>query len=166
MWIGALTPGAEGENSLQGEKDYNPRLRCVRVCSCSSLCFCDFRRDSYLGEFLQTLAIATTMQENCIPGYKPVDSSVGILSSSMEARIIREDGTDGGAGEPGELWAKGDGILKGTSTTKRPLRGHSPRTGGSRRAISSPLTRREISSEIPCGRLTRLTFVDLTQSDI
>ena len=113
MWIGALTPRAERENSLQGEKDCNSRLWSVRVCSCSSFCFCDFRRDSYLGDFLQTLAIATTMQENCIPGYKPIDSSVGILSSSMQARIIREDGTDGGVGEPGELWAKGDGISRG-----------------------------------------------------
>jgi len=53
------------------------------------------------------------MQENCIPGYKPIDNSVGILSSSLWARIIREDGTDGGAGEPGELWVKGNGISPG-----------------------------------------------------
>ena len=41
MCIGALTPGAECENSLQGEEDCNSRLWFVRVCSCSSLCFCD-----------------------------------------------------------------------------------------------------------------------------
>jgi len=53
------------------------------------------------------------MQENCIPGYKPVDSSVGILSPGTQARIIREDGTDGGVGEPGELWVKGESISRG-----------------------------------------------------
>ena len=53
------------------------------------------------------------MHENCIPGYKPVDNSVGILSSGVQARIIREDGTEGGVGEPGELWVKGDGVCQG-----------------------------------------------------
>ena len=71
------------------------------------------RRDSRLGEFLQSFAIAITMQENCIPGYKSVDSSVGILSPGTQARIIREDGTDGGVGEPGELWVKGESISRG-----------------------------------------------------
>jgi len=60
-----------------------------------------------------TLAITTAMQENCIPRYKPVDSSVGILSPGMQARIICEDGTDGGVGESGELWVKGEGISPG-----------------------------------------------------
>jgi len=72
-----------------------------------------FWRDSYLSEFSQTLSITTTMRENCIPGYKPVDSSVGILSAGTQARIIREDGTDGGVGEPGELWVKGGTISQG-----------------------------------------------------
>ena len=53
------------------------------------------------------------MEENCIPGYKLIDSSVGILSPGMQARIIREDGTDGSVGEPGELWVKGDSVCQG-----------------------------------------------------
>jgi hypothetical protein len=50
------------------------------------------------------------MLENSIPGHKLVDKSVGLLMSGLQARIIREDGTDGGIGEPGELWVEGDCI--------------------------------------------------------
>ena len=53
------------------------------------------------------------MRENCIPGYKPIEASVGLLLPSLQARIVREDGTDGGIGEPGELWVKGDCISRG-----------------------------------------------------
>ena len=53
------------------------------------------------------------MRENSIPGYKPVGESVGLLTPGMQARIIREDGTDGGVGEPGELWVKGDNVFLG-----------------------------------------------------
>ena len=53
------------------------------------------------------------MRDNCIPGYKSVDESVGLLVPGLQARIIREDGTDGGVEEPGELWVKGDSISPG-----------------------------------------------------
>lgn len=33
--------------------------------------------------------------------------------SGMEARIIREDGTDGGIGEAGELWVRGGCVFQG-----------------------------------------------------
>lgn len=59
------------------------------------------------------------MRENCIPGYKPIDKSVGILFPSMQARIVREDGTDGGIGEPGELWVKGDIVSPGYFNDER-----------------------------------------------
>src|SRR5258708_352901 len=72
-----------------------------------------FWRDSCAGEFLQALAITATMRENCIPGYKPVDESLGLLMPGLQARIIREDGTDGGVGEPGELWVKGSCVSQG-----------------------------------------------------
>ena len=62
---------------------------------------------------MQFIAFTTTMEENCIPGYKPVDGSVGLLLPGLQARIVREDGTDGDAGEPGELWVKGDCISQG-----------------------------------------------------
>ena len=64
-------------------------------------------------KFTQPMAITVTMRENCIPGYKPVDESVGILMSGLQARIVGEDGTDCGIGEPGELWVKGDCISRG-----------------------------------------------------
>ena len=53
------------------------------------------------------------MLENSIPGHKLVDKSVGLLMPGLQARIIREDGTDGGVGEPGELWVQGDCISQG-----------------------------------------------------
>ena len=53
------------------------------------------------------------MRENIIPGYKPTDESVGLLLPGLQARIVREDGADGGVGEHGELWVKGDGISQG-----------------------------------------------------
>ena len=62
---------------------------------------------------MQTIAITLTMQENCIPGYRPVAESVGILVPGLQARIVRGDGTDCGIGETGELWAKGDCISRG-----------------------------------------------------
>jgi len=72
-----------------------------------------FRRYLHAGGFLQSLAITSSMEENCIPGYKPVDESLGVLMPGLQARIIREDGTDGGIGEPGELWVKGGCIFQG-----------------------------------------------------
>jgi len=53
------------------------------------------------------------MRENSIPGYKPVEASVGILLPSLEARIVYEDSTDGRIGEPGELWVRGGCISQG-----------------------------------------------------
>ena len=59
------------------------------------------------------------MRENCIPGYKPVDKSAGLLVSGLQARIIREDGTDGGVGESGELWVKGGCVSPGYFNDKQ-----------------------------------------------
>ncbi|KAH8087870.1 AMP binding protein [Cristinia sonorae] len=39
--------------------------------------------------------------------------TVGHLMSNMEARLVREDGTDAEVGEPGELWMRGPIIMKG-----------------------------------------------------
>ena len=72
-----------------------------------------FWRDLHAGGFAQAFAIIATMRENCISGYKPIDESLGLLMPGLQARIIREDGTDGGVGEPGELWAKGACISQG-----------------------------------------------------
>jgi len=72
-----------------------------------------FWRDSHANGFTQAFAITGTVRENCIPGYKPVDESLGLLMPGLQARVIREDGTDGGVGEPGELWVKGGSISQG-----------------------------------------------------
>ena len=86
----------------------------------------------------------------------------------LQARIIREDGTDGGVGESGELWVKGGCVFpRVTSMTNRPLRRRSPKMGGSRLEISSLSMRREITSEISRGScLTCILFEVLTQSNI
>ena len=39
--------------------------------------------------------------------------STGILIPSMEARIMRDDGTDANINEPGELWLRGDNVALG-----------------------------------------------------
>jgi len=76
-----------------------------------------FKLNSYLtngyGASETTLQITGTLRDNCIPGYKRVEKSVGILMPGMEARIIREDGTDGGIGEAGELWVRGGCVFQG-----------------------------------------------------
>ena len=60
----------------------------------------------------QTFAITGTIRENAVPGYKPIDSSVGLLMPGTQARIIREDGTDGDIGESGELWIERGGVFQ------------------------------------------------------
>ena len=69
--------------------------------------------DLHINGHPQTFAITGTIRENAVPGYKPIDSSVGLLMPGTQARIIREDGTDGGIGESGELWVKGGGVFQG-----------------------------------------------------
>ena len=39
--------------------------------------------------------------------------STGVLRPSMEARIMRDDGTDANINEPGELWLRGDNVALG-----------------------------------------------------
>ena len=166
MWNGGLTPGAEHKNSLQGEKDYNPRLRFVRVCSCSSLCFCDSEgihvladscRLSRSPQRCKRIASLDTNRSIALSVYSRPACRLGSFVRMVPTVALEN---------PVSFGSRETGSLEGTSTTKRPLRGHSLRTGGSRLGISSPSTRRGIYSEIPCGRLTCLTFVDLTRLDI
>lgn len=44
---------------------------------------------------------------NSVPG------SAGILLPSVEARIVRDDGTDAGVDEPGELWLRSETVALG-----------------------------------------------------
>ena len=39
--------------------------------------------------------------------------STGVLIPGMEARIMRDDGTDTNLNEPGELWLRGDNVALG-----------------------------------------------------
>jgi len=101
------------------------------------------------------------MQENCVLRYKPTSDSINLLVSGLQARIIREDGIDSGIWETDELWVKGDDIYRGCFNDEDATARKFTVAGGSRRAMSPPWVRREISSEIQCSCLTYLTFVDL-----
>lgn len=67
-----------------------------------------FWGDPHLSEFPKILSATGTMREDCIRGYKPIDESVGLLPPGLQARIVRENGTDGGIREHGKLWVEGD----------------------------------------------------------
>lgn len=44
---------------------------------------------------------------------KRVPGSVGILLPGIEARVLREDGSDADPNEPGELWVKAENVALG-----------------------------------------------------
>lgn len=44
---------------------------------------------------------------------KDVPGAIGVLLPGMEARIVREDGTEAGFNEVGELWLKGENVVSG-----------------------------------------------------
>ena len=44
---------------------------------------------------------------------KRIPGSAGVLSAGMEARIVREDGTEADFNEAGELWLRGDNVSMG-----------------------------------------------------
>ncbi|KAJ3484238.1 hypothetical protein NLI96_g5758 [Meripilus lineatus] len=46
-------------------------------------------------------------------GLQPVPGSCGILLPGMEARILREDGSDADVDEPGEIWLRGGNVALG-----------------------------------------------------
>ncbi|KAJ3484237.1 hypothetical protein NLI96_g5759 [Meripilus lineatus] len=46
-------------------------------------------------------------------GQQPKRNSTGILLPGMEARIVREDGSEAGYNEPGELWLRGMNVALG-----------------------------------------------------
>lgn len=43
----------------------------------------------------------------------PMPGSVGVLLPGMEARMVREDGSDADVNEPGELWLRGGNVAMG-----------------------------------------------------
>ena len=42
-----------------------------------------------------------------------IPESAGVLSAGMEARIVREDGSEADFNEPGELWLRGNNVSPG-----------------------------------------------------
>lgn len=59
-----------------------------------------------------------TCIQNSIPGIfsgkvDPIRGMTGILLAGMEARIVREDGTEADFHEPGELWVRGPNVTMG-----------------------------------------------------
>lgn len=61
-----------------------------------------------------TLPVTTKPFPGILGGrVKSVPGSAGILLPGMQARILREDGTEAGPNEPGELWLKSGSIAMG-----------------------------------------------------
>jgi acyl-CoA synthetase (AMP-forming)/AMP-acid ligase II len=61
-----------------------------------------------------TLSICSRPTAGILEGRaKDVPGSAGILVPGMEARVLREDGSDADLNEPGELWVKGGNIALG-----------------------------------------------------
>ena len=56
---------------------------------------------------MQPLTGALGGKLQCIP------ESAGVLSAGMEARIVREDGSEADFNEPGELWLRGNNVSPG-----------------------------------------------------
>lgn len=46
-------------------------------------------------------------------GLHPPPGACGLLSPGVEARIVREDGSDADVDEPGELWTRGPNTTLG-----------------------------------------------------
>lgn len=61
-------------------------------------------------------------RDGVIPGLKVPPKAVGVLLPGMEARIVREDGTDASPDEPGELWARGGNIALGYYNNEKATR--------------------------------------------
>lgn len=57
------------------------------------------------------------------PGLTISPDSVGLLGSGMEARIVRDNGTDAGVDEIGELWLKGGNIALGYYNDEQATKG-------------------------------------------
>lgn len=70
-----------------------------------------------------TLAATTKPSPGTLGGrVKGVPGSVGILMPGVEARILREDGSEAGLNEPGELWLRSGGVALGYKNNKEASR--------------------------------------------
>jgi len=56
--------------------------------------------------------VTVRVRQGILPIDLPTDA-VGILMPDMECRLVRDDGTDAGLNEAGELWARGPNIALG-----------------------------------------------------
>jgi len=65
------------------------------------------------GYGLSESTLSAMVMPASFPGLTISPDSVGLLGSGMEARIVRDDGTDAGVDEIGELWLKGGNIALG-----------------------------------------------------
>lgn len=62
----------------------------------------------------QTIAAVIQPFPGSLDGrFKENLASTGVLLAGMEARIVREDGTEADWNEVGELWLKGENIVQG-----------------------------------------------------
>lgn len=62
---------------------------------------------------LQTVSAIIQPFPGVLGGLKRLTGCTGILLPGMEARIVRDDGTDADFDEPGELWLQAENIAPG-----------------------------------------------------
>lgn len=81
--------------------------------ACRNLCVLFFRIPSVrIISYIQTSG--AIMQPFSSDGkLQHIPGSVGILAAGMEARTVREDGTEADVNEAGELWLRGGNVSKG-----------------------------------------------------
>lgn len=61
----------------------------------------------------QTISVTSNTRSGVLPGITCPLNSVGLLLPGMEARIVRNDGTDADVNETGELWVRGPNVTMG-----------------------------------------------------
>jgi long-subunit acyl-CoA synthetase (AMP-forming) len=83
----------------------------LRFDFCISLC------SIYTGYGLSEITLVGISKPS--PG---VPGSAGILLPGVEARILREDGTETGSHEPGELWLRSGGVALGYQNNEEATR--------------------------------------------
>lgn len=98
-------------NEIQGMACQKQCVAIQFICSNPNL-LCSF----------QTISVTTMPRPNAIPGLVVPPKSVGVLLPGIEARIVRDDGTDANPNETGELWVKGGNIALGYYSNEKATR--------------------------------------------
>ena len=110
----------------------------------------------------QTVSACLKPSPGVLGGLQPVPGSCGIRLPGMEARILREDGSDADVDEPGEIWLRGGNVALGYYNNEDETKGTFVsgwlRTGDKVRADADGTVLYVVSPRVP-GLLTRSSFV-------